>query len=151
MYVCILLCSMHVICIHIYVYVCSMYVSLRCRSPAQTVGERGGSAGVTLPVERRAVSPGAQRPEGRGGARQVQADVPERVYGGGDATGWVGTEDLVLAFPLASVNMQNTDTRWQHCGDFGTPPTDVSDGGSVLVTAKHLDPFLLPHSKALKE
>lgn len=51
-----------------------------CGLPAQTVSERGGPCGVALPVKCRRVSTGAQRPEGGGGARQVQTDVPERVY-----------------------------------------------------------------------
>ena len=60
--------------------------------PAQAVCERGGAAGgsVRLPVEGRTVAPGAERPEGGGGAGQVQADVPEGVDGGGHAAGRKG-------------------------------------------------------------
>ena len=45
---------------------------------------------MCLPVEGRAVSPGAEGPEGGGGAGQVQADVPEGVDGGGHAAGRKG-------------------------------------------------------------
>lgn len=39
--------------------------------PAQTVGERRRSCGVALSVKGRNIPPGAQRPEGGGGAWQV--------------------------------------------------------------------------------
>lgn len=42
---------------------------------------------MTLAVHRAAVAAGAEGPEGRGGAGEVQADVPERIYRRGDAAG----------------------------------------------------------------
>lgn len=100
-----------------------MQVWLRRRSPAQTVGERRGSGGVTLPVERRAVSSRAQWPEGGGRARQVQADVPERVYGGGDAAGEGGGRQKTLYSFHSGRTVVTTGRRWQERGDFGTSPS----------------------------
>lgn len=42
---------------------------------------------MALPVDDAAVAARTQRPEGGGGARQVQTDVPERVYRRGNAAG----------------------------------------------------------------
>lgn len=55
-------------------------------SPPQAVCERGGPRRVAFPVHHAALTAGAQRPERRGGAGQIEADVPEGVYRGGDAT-----------------------------------------------------------------
>lgn len=106
---------------------------LRRGSPAQTVGERRGSGGVTLPVERRAVSPGAQRPEGGGGARQVQADVPERVYGGGDAAAGSGRDTRMKThlFPSTTPQMPlhrqpPPQTGGGDSGDLGEAPSWAS-------------------------
>lgn len=42
---------------------------------------------MTLAVDGAAVAAGAEGPERRGGAGEVQADVPERIYRRGDAAG----------------------------------------------------------------
>lgn len=55
--------------------------------PTQAVGERGGPCHMALPIDHAALAARAQGPEWRGGAGQVQADVPEGVDGGGDAAG----------------------------------------------------------------
>lgn len=44
---------------------------------------------MTLAVDGAAVAAGAEGPERRGGAGEVQTDVPERVYRGGDPAGRV--------------------------------------------------------------
>lgn len=54
--------------------------------PPQAVSECCGARRVALPVHHTALTTWAQGPEGGGGARQIQADVPEGVYGGGDST-----------------------------------------------------------------
>lgn len=42
---------------------------------------------MTLAVDRAAVPPRAEGPERRGGAGEVQTDVPERIYRRGDPAG----------------------------------------------------------------
>lgn len=42
---------------------------------------------MTLAVDGAAVAAGAEGPERRGGAGEVQTDVPERIYRGGDPAG----------------------------------------------------------------
>lgn len=99
----------------------------RCHSPAQTVGECSGSSGVTLAVERRAISPGTQWPEGGGRARQVQADVPEGVYGGGDATGEGGVKRDRRSFIVSTLTV-----------DAGGQSSSQTGGGSrEEILARH--------------
>lgn len=53
------------------------------RKPSQTVREGGNSWYVAFPIHT-ALPPWAHGPEGGARARQVQTDVPARVYRGGD-------------------------------------------------------------------
>lgn len=82
---------------------------------------------MTLPVERGAVSPGTQRPEGGGRPRQVQADVPEGVNGGGDATGEgeVGRDTRCFRASSLSVNAG------------GQSSSQAGGGRRVEVLARH--------------
>lgn len=59
---------------------------LNVNPPTQAVCECGGTGHMPLSINHRIVSSRTQRPKRRRRARQVQTNVPERIYRSGDTT-----------------------------------------------------------------
>lgn len=70
--------------------------------PSQAVCEGGGARHVAFPIDHAAIAARTQRPEGGGGAWQIQTDVPERVYRRGNTT--VGNRRVPHTFKGSQIN-----------------------------------------------